>query len=551
MNGKKKIIVIATSIVLAVVLLVTFVVMSQSKGPVDLSGYDTVLTVKVFDGGYGTGWIRQIAKKYTEKNPKVYVDVKSFTDCSKWPNEVKSDASNVDIYFSSSPGSDLALTSCKINGVDYPSYLADLTDMYNSKVPGENVLYKDKMKKSYNDEMNFDPASESGRYYLTSWADGMLGIVVNMDAWNQNGLGDLPKTTDELFEKCETITDKNKSKSAGEKQYPFVYSLKRSYWSYMFVNWSYQYMGEAEVEAYRNGYDPTGKRFTKNLITYDGFLEALKVIEKCIDTKNKGTENAYSYSSGYSQSIDFTTSQFYLLNGTGIMQPNGDWLITEMAANYSDSDKLNVRFMKTPVISSIINRCDSIENDEELSALISAIDANETSLSGTGYSVSQEDYDRVAYARNMAVTSGNCMGTYIPVYSKNVSAAKEFLLYMATDEALDIYYRETMGCTLPFERDYSGVDYTSQLSIFIRSENELKKNCSMQMYTLGGSYKYKMFALAGLNPLANPYSSGKAETYLSASELRDYKSAETLFEENYRYVSNNWGTAYQAYSFVD
>jgi len=551
MSEKLKKILIGCVAGVAVVLLVVFIVLSQKKGNTDLSKYDTVLTVKVFDGGYGTGWLRQTAKKYNEKHPEVYVDIKAFTDCSKWATEVKSGASNVDIYFSQSPGSDLALTSCKIDGTQYPSYLADLTDMYNTKVPGEDVLYKDKMKASYRDELNFDPSSEEGKYYLSVWADGMLGLIVNMDAWNENGLGDMPNTTDELFEKCEAITDKNKDKSASEKQFPFVYSLKRSYWAYMFVNWSYQYMGESEVAAYRDGYAPSGKRFSKDLITYDGFLEALKVIEKCVDTKNRGTANAYSYSSGYSQSIDFTTSQFYLLNGTGIMQPNGDWLITEMAANYNDSKNLNVVFMKTPVISAIKDRCESIESDAELSALIDAIDNGDKSLSGNGYSVTQADYDRVAYARNMAVTSGNCMGTYIPVYSKHVKEAKDFLLYLATDEALDTYYEETMGCTLPFERDYSKTAYTSELSLFIRSENELKKNCTMQMYTLGGSYKYKMFAIAGLNPLSNPYSSGKVETYLSATEAKDYKSAETIFEENYRYVSNNWGSIYQAYSFVD
>lgn len=86
-----------------------------------------------------------------------------------------------------------------------------------------------------------------------------------------------------------------------------------------------------------------------------------------------------------------------LVMGQGVFMANGDWFDNEMRSfcegleqtqGYCDTVKL----MKTPVISSIIDQTPTIENDAELSALISAIDAGETALKGEGYDVSQEGF---------------------------------------------------------------------------------------------------------------------------------------------------------------
>ncbi|MBQ6922651.1 MAG: hypothetical protein IJQ66_06140 [Clostridia bacterium] len=64
--------------------------------------------------------------------------------------------------------------------------------------------------------------------------------------------------------------------------------------------------------------------------------------------------------------------------------------------------------MKTPVISAIVKILPdrSVSNERELCALINAIDAGDTSLEGTGYSVTQNDYDRVKDARNLFHITG-------------------------------------------------------------------------------------------------------------------------------------------------
>ena len=86
--------------------------------------------------------------------------------------------------------------------------------------------------------------------------------------------------------------------------------------------------------------------------------------------------------------------------------------------------------VKMPIISSIV---DTLENknmtDAELSAVIDAIDAGETSYPG----VSQKDFDRLVEARRMvySATFDHCAG--IPARAKNKDLAKDFLEFMASD----------------------------------------------------------------------------------------------------------------------
>lgn len=525
------------------------------------TGENGNLIIRPFGGGYGTTWLTAIVKDF-EKETNINVDVKpAAVDTGSWESEIDAGTCEIDLFFDNASGLSLASNDgMKVNGVKYDTYLADLTDMYNTKVPGEDVLYKDKMWSSIQQSYNFDyvydnttgtytQASETGKYYTTSWGGGTVGFVVNMEKWDASW-GSIPKTSNELMALCDKILASNADKNVMMREYPFVYSLESSYWKFVFETWAFQYMGEKQYNQYINGYDANGDRFTKELLRYPGFLESLKLMEECI--KPRGTSGDTGYSHPNSTTINFTESQFKLLNvGGGIMQPNGNWLISEMAANYSNAKTMKVEFMKTPVVSSIVDVLPdkSVSDDAELSALISAIDTKNAALSGAGYEVTQADYDYVAWARGYVTTSANVSGAYIPAYAKNVENAKQFLLYLAKDSSLETYYKETMGSTMPFTHDYSNSSY--ETSYFIKSEQKLLADTMVMPMVISGS-KYTFFAKTGFNPLSMPYAHlNGAETYLSATNAGDRKTAQQVFDLNYQYASENWNISYAPYSWGD
>lgn len=519
------------------------------------------LVIRPFGGGYGTTWLTSIVKEF-EKETNINVEVKpAATDTGSWESEIDAGTCSIDLFIDNGSGLKLATKNgLTVKGVKYDTYLADLTDMYNSKVPGEDVLYKDKMFDAVEQYYNFDSVydyetktysekSETGKYYTTSWGGGTIGLVVNMEKWD-SAWGSIPNTTNEMVSLCDKIMASNADKNVMMREYPFVYSLETSYWKFAFENWATQYLGQDGVDAYYNGYDKDGNRFTKELLRYDAFLESLKILETCL--MPRGSDGNSGYSHPNSTSINFTEAQFKLLNvGGGIMQPNGNWLISEMAANYANAKTMNIQFMKMPVISSIIDILPdgSVENDAELSALIKAIDENNTALTGTGYSVTQADYDRVEWARKLIITSFGGQGAYIPAYAKNVENAKKFLLYLAKDSSLDIYYKETMGSTMPFTHDYSANGY--EASSFIKSEQKLLVNGNVKCSAFAGT-KIKFFSHTGFNPLCMPhYHYTTTETYLSAINANDRKTAAEVFDINYQYAVDNWDSAYAPYSWDD
>lgn len=542
--------------IICVLLIATFSfsAVGCSGGGEDETG---AIVVKVFDGGYNVSWLDKIIKAFEDDTGINVVRRPEVTDTGSWVSEIQSGTTNVDIFFDCNSGLEFTMNSVVANGTTYQGMLADLTDMYNTKVPGEDILYKDKMipavREAYNFDYKYNPdtheyyeESTTGKYYTTSWANSALSFVVNMGSWDSSW-GEFPNTTDEMFVWCEKVIASNEGKGFGSRIYPFAYSLKNSYWDFVYTTWAYQYMGETEYNDYMNGYDKDGNRFTPELLLYDGFEKSLEVLQGCL--LYRGTDGIDSYSHPYSLTIDFTTSQFYLLNGSAIAQPNGNWLISEMVANYSNAADLDIQFKKIPVISSIKDRCETIADDAELSALIKSIDSGSSALSGEGYDVSQEDYDRVYFARRYCETIGTGHGAYIPVYSDMTSEAKQFLLYMAKNSSLEIYYKETLGSSLPFNYDYSNSAFKS--SKLIESEKTLIKSLDIKPYSIGTS-KYRFFAKTGFNCFDMPYHiNNSTETYLSAKNTKDRKDANAIFMANYKYARDNWNAMYAAYSWAD
>ena len=175
------------------------------------------------------------------------------------------------------------------------------------------------------------------------------------------------------------------------------------------------------------------------MLKKDGRYEALKVLEKIV------TPN---YTLQGSNSESHVSMQTKFLEGACAMMLNGSWLSSEM----SNSDKMNdFEMMKTPVISSITDKLETVKGETQLRALIQAIDevtdgtkSEETYKDGDNYkvegnSISAADWEYVRVARNMMATTYSGTSAFIPNYSNAKDGAKEFLKFMYSDEGYQIY----------------------------------------------------------------------------------------------------------------
>lgn len=466
------------------------------------------LIIEVFGGGYGTNMIFDLANAYTQKTGKqVIVTPQTGTQgINNMSTNLRSYEADADIFFTKAAlFSDVYKGTISIKGQKYDCLLENLTDLYNTEIEGEGILYKDKMFDTYSDYYNMDDASQRGKYYFTSWASGMVGFVVNMDVWNS--AWNIPRTTDELFEVCDAI------KAAEGDVAPFIYSSSDEYWTMLSHVWMTQYDGIENMDNFYKGVDYDGRRYTDNMAAYDGYMKMLEFYDKLLKH-----ENGYMHSK--SKGADFTNMQGLFLQGKAAITPNGDWIEGEMKYNYPNA---NIKMIKTPVISAVAEKCtfysatDKAGTDAKLRELIDYVDANASGYTNMPSGCKEEDVDVVREARSVELAgAGPEHIGIIPCYSNQKEAAKDFLLFMASDEGMRIYRESTGGCELPFNATQT-VD-ANTYSNFRKSVRDVIDSSVLRMVNM----KDKIYSIGGINVYLYNNSKGRFVTCFSAEYSEDY-----------------------------
>ncbi len=510
----------------------------------------TVLNICMPDLGYGTDWMKNVAKGFTAKTgTRVNIDVTPTE--SGYVTAMYAGTAPYDIYCLRANTYSL-VTANQANVSGYECILADYDDIYGSQVAqetnekGEPLLFKDKMKdmyESYNRVYKTveDEQNDNYHYYAVQWCDTVFSIVCNMDVWKSEWA--VPNTTDELLALAEKIKD--------TKGYtPFIWSSQASYWWQTASLWVTQYQGLEDMygnEGFWAGYSETGVKNTPDMWKRRGILEALTVLDELVKDEN-------GYQHVLSTSVDFTTAQGYfcLPENKIAMMANGDWLYNEMKKNYP---KANLKMMPMPVISAIRNhpdcqetvrdKNDGIETDAELSALISAIDAGSTALSGEGYNVSQKAFDKVYEARNMYNCSSNINHVMVtPYWSDSKEQVKEFMLYLASEEG-QIKFAE--GGNTGFTHCFETTDAVRAASHavsnnFVKSAEALKQGKQVAPWPV---YSSRLFSVGGMpvNPMIElGYNMPELIFSLTGS---GYKDAVTIYTENYQNAKTKWASYMQ------
>ena len=466
-----------------------------------------------WNSGYRLDFMQEIVDNFNKKQDtyKVYLEYDSNAATITSTLNLGED-NTYDLYFTS------------LNNMMYKSDFIALDDVLELKPEGEEKTIREK----YNPQLLNALKNADGTTNFLSYGSGWCGIVYNADIIAKDKV---PVTTDEL----ENLVIELKNDVT-----PWIFfdtnGSGAGYWSYPMTAWQVQYDGE---EYYYNNLlqlkDENGNAPSKEVLKRkDGRYKALEVAEQVITHDAVHSE---------STNTNHTKVQTLFLQGEAAMMPNGSWLLNESSESGSAT---NFRMMKNPVISSIVDKCPSIKGegedededkgkaaDKELSALIKAIDAGSTALSGNGYEVSQADYDRVKKARNLMYNNGAEQYVFIPKYSVAQEGAKEFLRYFYSDEGLASFLNHT-GCMNSANfTDSSKLD-VSKLSAWGKQQAEFGTTMTAITSPLN---KASLFLDTGLDSfLGISYASA-----LSAQNINDRKNVTQLWQSLENKVEEKWG----------
>lgn len=514
-----------------------------------------VLDIYVLHTGYGHDWCTILAEEFVKqdwvktKYPNLTVEV-DFNDRTGYTGQQMQlgVASKYDLLFSAYASS-----------FQQSQNVVDLTEsVYNSLVPGEEdrgLTVRQKM----NDDIQ-------GKYtFSNAGADKSTAMPFNMGSYSifynetklfqlANALGKteqnvVPVTTDELLEIMQKVYDLNANESTRSADYPHTYSIMGSNSGYeysMFTMWWAQYEGLHRYENFYHGIveDLSGSQTqSKDVIKQQGRMESLKVLEECFKY-----DNHYYYEKA--ATTNYLSAQMAMWAGTGLFHFNGDYLGEEMKPYYSQIEaqygKQSVRYMKLPVISSIVDRLPSVKtaatasnmtNDQMLAKLIRDIDNDIATCQVSG--VTKADYDALIEARKMIyISSGEC--GIMPTWSTTQEAAVDFLRFMATDIANAAVITGTGGLMMPYEYDYKQNNQEDYDNLLESQKDKIDSlsNKVIPAVLIHGAGSYPL-GKAGLTPLKSLEYNGKVNFAQRFGEKGSKETAQTIFDSDVRYWTDD------------
>ena len=520
------------SAVLAAIMCVTCAVTFSGCGAAK-TDTDTHIEIYSYQAGYGTEWIKAAADKFIAKKAAegVTVTFDIWGDSAMQQETLISagpKTNTVDLFIAGgASGSSLAKKGDQLLA-GYDNVVEPLDDVY-AAVLENGVTFEQKLLETA------VPAKYQGHYYDVPWSKIFGGLIFNKTLFDTIGIAE-PLTTNDLMNACEAIKKyyaaSNAGKRPADKVTPFVFSAPTGYWNYMRDSWWMQYEGTDYIVNFYNGIsvDEDGNMVrSKEIFHQTGRLRALEVLDALINRENGNShENVNTFT--------FTEAQAGIILGKGLMIPNGDWFENEMkSVADEDPNHYDIRMMKMPVISAIIEKCEVVKSEAVLKKVIAAIDAEDAGNARNLDAVTEidastpefeSDYAKIRDARHTYQSMSNAT-MFIPVYATAKSLAKEFMIFLATDEGLATYIDNTSGNQMPFKYDLEAdAERWATLSVFQKDIYAKKKTA---LY-------FDDFSRKGVLSL-EPYSNGTniSEIYFTAKNPEDRKTPITLFQDEYDY----------------
>ena len=429
------------------------------------------LDIVCLNRGYGIDWINALIAEYQAQNPDVKITFKSEVEDTTMTAALESNA-EYDLYFTGV--SCMPYIKKALNNPE-TALLEELSDVYNATPDGKPI--KDTMNKSLLDAFDWVDGNGNTVYYTMPWNQGINGFLVNQDVveplFGENWKEQYPcRTTNELFEFCDALKAKGK--------YSFIHAADTAYYYFAYEAWWAQYEGVEGIADYYSGLaiDVEGnKTVNDGIFLQQGRLESMKVMEKMMDPAN-GYDNPISNGSSWND------TQIYFMEGDSAMFVNGDWHSREMSKNYPNH---NVVMMKLPVISALgtklgISEDDLIKCVDYADAVSDGQEATKPNITSSKGLSADEVIKAVCDARTVTYSLSNYFTTFVPSYSPSKEIAKDFLIFMASQEGQKIYAKALNGLTGPYGYDISqDAEIWNAAGEFEKSRFAIAKNASYCM----------------------------------------------------------------------
>ena len=432
---------------------------------------EEVLKIMIYAKGYGSDWLTALAEAF-EKKYDVQVDISLVTSEEVMKGDIKNyEKCDTDLYFAIGSLGGHAFMAEMERAYENGQALRELTEVYNTEIPGENITLGEKMNASIRSAYMVDGRDSQDisddTYYFIPYVTGAMGLYYN-ETVIDNALGkgnwSVPNTTDELLALCQRLEEKECSILLPGSLDQWTSSLWMSWWA--------QYEGLENFHKFFHGigYNKSADREEENsekIFEQPGRLAATEVSYDLLN-------NATGYSLKNSIEINVNNlneyqTRFTLAKNNYAIYPCGDWLMQELKNNSTIESDSVIKMMKTPVISSIIESTDSysadsakylpnIPSDKILSQVIDYVDGVGELPAG----VTEEEADRIREARSIVGSKGMEHYAYAPVFSDAKELANKFLLFMASDEGIQIFKDNCAGGFSPYNYEYDNLTVTEK-----------------------------------------------------------------------------------------
>lgn len=481
---------------------------------------EETLSIYIADSGYSTEWcdsMLELFKKQDwvkEKYPNLVIDPDHNSDYSISGYEyVMNGASqcDYDLIATLSDGGNYYATKAK----DGTYYFEELSYVYDMQVPGENVTLKEKVDERWYDMQQTEMLDGTIKYFSVPYLNSSMGLLYNENvlkrAFGENY--EMPKTTDELYAFCEDLVEKG--------EVPIVSCANEHYWSTMFPVWWAQYEG---IEEYKNyWYGTKDGKFDSSVTQQEGRKYSLMVLDSLLNAGN-------GFIHPDSTIKDFMFMQRYFIAGMGAFTCNGDWFTAEMSENTD-----HIRWMKTPVISYITQKCTTVTTDEQLSAVVGYVDENmgfeqaAQKYGEDGYgTLAKADFERIYEARNAVFARGGAHFS-IPSYAKGKQVAIDFIRFCATDIAIEAMMDATRGFVSPYKYTPSAEKLANYSPMWQDRYASVENACYIPDYK-----KFRLYYFGGLSLLRSAI-----DTSFMASNPKDRKDPVKMYEDCWHYYMDN------------
>ncbi|MBS4455398.1 carbohydrate ABC transporter substrate-binding protein [Tuanshanicoccus lijuaniae] len=286
----KKVLLTAAATLMAATVFAGVPVSAEEKVKLDLAAVETA---------YGTELWKEIIEAYKEVNPNVEVSLsqeKELEDALT-PRLQSGDYPDV-VMLALSREKGLPETLIKDHA------LADLTDVKDLKIPGEDGTVADKLLPGFTDSTSTNPYND-GKTYLMPMFYSPTGLFYNKGLFKEKGW-EVPKTWDEMW----SLADKAKKEGMSLFTYPTA--------SYLDTFFSSVILSSGGLDFYNSAmnYDP-------EVWKGEGLTEVFKTLGKLAEN-TEPTTVANANSDGY------TRNQQMVLDNQALFMPNGTWVVGEM-----------------------------------------------------------------------------------------------------------------------------------------------------------------------------------------------------------------------------